>query len=57
MLEELFFDRVVVEPGYSAQPPGNGRAGPAPDFEFPGEAFDVDAADSEQRQGAGAAPL
>jgi hypothetical protein len=55
-LQELFFDRVLVEPGDSAQPPGHGRAGPAPDFEFPGEAFDVGAADGEQRQGAGAAP-
>jgi hypothetical protein len=56
MREELFLDRVLVEPGDRAQPPGDGRAGPAPDFEFPGEAFDVGAADGEQGQGAGAAP-
>ena len=53
MLEELFFDRVLVEPGDGARPPGDGRAGPAPGFEFPGEAFDVGAADGEQRQGTG----
>jgi len=56
MLEELFFDRVLVEPGDGAQPLGDGRAGPAPDFKFPGEAFDVGAADGEQGQGAAAAP-
>src|SRR5262249_23488566 len=56
MLEELFLDRVLVEPGDGVQPPGDGRAGPAPDFEFPGEAFDVGAADGEQVQGVGAAP-
>jgi hypothetical protein len=38
------------------QPAGDGRAGPAPYFEFSGEAFDVGAADGEQGQGAGAAP-
>ena len=47
MLEELFLDGVLVEPGDGAQPPGDGRAGPAPDFEFPGKAFDVGAADGE----------
>ena len=29
VLEEFFFDRVFVEPGDGAQPPGDGRAGPA----------------------------
>ena len=53
MLEELFFDRVLVEPGDGAQPPGDGRAGPAAGFEFPGKAFDVGAADGEQRQATG----
>src|SRR5215470_14154709 len=53
MLEELFLDRVLVEPGDGAQPPGDGRAGPAPDFEFPGDAFDVGAADGEQSSGSG----
>ena len=47
MLEEFFFDGVFVEPGDGAQPPGDGRAGPAAGFEFPGEAFDVGAADGE----------
>jgi len=56
MLEELLFDGVLVEPGDGAQPPGHGGAGPAPDFEVPGEALDVGAADSEQVQAAGAAP-
>jgi hypothetical protein len=56
MLQELFFDRVLVEPGDGAQPPGDGRAGPALEFKFPGEAFDVGAPDGEQGQGAGAAP-
>ena len=52
MVEELFFHRVFVEPCDGAQPPGNRRAGPTPGFEFPGEAFDIGAADREQRQGA-----
>jgi hypothetical protein len=56
MLEELFFDGVLVEPGDGAQPPGHSRAGPAAGFEFPGEGFDVGAADGEQGQGGGAAP-
>ena len=56
MLEELFFDRVLVEPGDGGQPPGDGGAGPGPGFQLPGKAFDVDAADGEQGQGAGAAP-
>ncbi len=55
MLQELFFDRVLVEPGDGAQPPGDGRAGPAPGFQSPGEAFDVGAADGEQGQRAGVA--
>ena len=56
MLEELFLDRVLVEPGDGAQPAGDGRAGAAAGLEFSGEAFDVGAADGEQGQGAGAAP-
>ncbi len=50
VVQEFFFDRVLVEPGDGAQPPGDGRAGPAPSFEFSGEAFDVGAADGEQGQ-------
>src|SRR5215467_13927165 len=56
MLEQLFFDGVLVESGDGAQPPGDGGAGPAPGFQVAGEAFDVGAADREQVQGAGAAP-
>jgi hypothetical protein len=56
MLEEFFLHGVFVEPGDGAQPPGDGGAGPAPGFEFSGEAFDVGAADSEQGQGSGPAP-
>jgi hypothetical protein len=48
MLEELFFDGVLVEPGDGAQPPGHGRASPAAGFEFLGKAFDVGTADGEQ---------
>jgi hypothetical protein len=57
MLEEFFLDGVFVEPGDGAQPPGDGGAGPAPGFEFSGEAFDVGAADGEQGQGPGPAPV
>ena len=56
MIQELFFDRVSVEPGDGAQPPGDGSAGPAPGLQLPGEAFDVGAADPEQGQRAAAAP-
>jgi len=56
MLEELFFDCVLVEPGDGAQPPGDCGPSPAPGFEFSGEGLDVGAADGEQGQGVGAAP-
>ena len=56
MLKEFFFDRVPVEPGDGAQPPGDSSAGPAPGLQFPGEGLDVGSADGEQGQGAGAAP-
>jgi hypothetical protein len=55
VLEEFLFDGVLVEPGDGAQPPGHGGPGPAPGFQVAGEAFDVGAADREQRQGTGAA--
>jgi hypothetical protein len=42
VLEELFFDGVLVEPGDRAQPPGNCGAGPALGFQFAGEGLDVD---------------
>ena len=56
VLQEFFFDRVAVEPGDGAQPPGDGGAGAAPGFRVAGEALDVGATDGEQVQGAGAAP-
>jgi hypothetical protein len=49
VIEKLFLDRVLVEPGDGAQPPGDGGAGPAAGFQFPGEGLDVGAADREQR--------
>ena len=55
MLEEFLFDRVLVEPGDGAQPPGDSSAGPAPGFQIAGEGLDVEAADREQRQGTSAA--
>jgi hypothetical protein len=54
MLQQVFFDRVLVEPGDGAQPPGG--AGAATCFQVAGEAFDAGAADGEKVQGAGAAP-
>ena len=39
VLEEFFFDGVLVEPGKGAQPPGDGGAGTAACFQIPGEAF------------------
>src|SRR5438132_14207445 len=56
MVQELFLDRVPVEPGNGAQPPGDGGAGAPSGFQVPGEAFNVGAADGEQCQGVGAAP-
>ncbi len=56
MIEEFLFDRVLIEPGDGAQPPGDGSAGPAPSFQVAGEGLDVGAADGEQGQGAGSAP-
>src|SRR6266516_7159242 len=56
MIQEFLFNGVLIEPGDGAQPPGDGSPGPALGFQFPGEAFDVGAADGEQRQGAGLAP-
>ena len=55
-VQELFLDRVLVEPGDGAQPPGNGGPGPAHRFQVPGEGLDVSAADGEQGNGAGPAP-
>jgi hypothetical protein len=56
VLEEVFLDGVLVEPGDSAQPPGDGGSGPALGFQVPGKAFDVGAANGEQVQRPAAAP-
>jgi hypothetical protein len=56
VLEELFLDRVLAEPGDGAQPAGNSGAGAPVAFQAAGEAFDVGATDGEQAQAASAAP-
>ena len=56
MVQELFFDGVLIEPGDGGQPTGDGGAGASSGFQLAGEPFDVGAADSEQGQRAGAAP-
>jgi hypothetical protein len=45
VLQEFFFDGVLVEPGDGAQPPGDGRTGAAACFQVAGEDLDVRAAD------------
>jgi tetratricopeptide (TPR) repeat protein len=52
----FLFDRVPIEPGDGAQPPGHDGTRPAPGFQIPGEALDVGAADGEQGKRPGAAP-
>jgi hypothetical protein len=56
MLEEFFFDRVFVDPGDGAQPPGDGRARSPSCLQVTGKAFDVRVADGEQVQGMSTAP-
>ena len=56
VVQEFFFDGVLVEPGDGAQPPGDGGTGPAAGFQFAGEGLDIGPADREKRQGPGAAP-
>src|ERR1039457_5828326 len=56
VIQDLFFDRVPVEPGDGGQPPGDGGAGATPGFQVAGKAFDIGAADGERGQGTGAAP-
>ena len=56
VIQELFFDGVLVEPGDSGQPAGDGGADTSPGFQLEGEALDVGPADREQGQGAAAAP-
>jgi hypothetical protein len=55
VVQDFFFNRVLVEPGDGAQPPGDGRPSATPGFQLPGEALDVGAADGEQAQAAGPA--
>jgi hypothetical protein len=56
VIQELFFDGVLAEPGDGGQPPGDGGAGAAPGFQVACEGLDVGAADGEQAEGAGTAP-
>jgi hypothetical protein len=56
MLEEFLFDRVLVEPGDGAQPPGDGGPGAASGFQVAGESFDIGTANGEQREGTSPAP-
>jgi hypothetical protein len=44
VVEELFFDGVLIEPGDGGQPTGDGGAGPALGFQFAGEGLDIRAA-------------
>jgi len=48
MPEELLFDRVPAESGDGAQPPCDGRPGPASSLQLPGDGFDAGPADGEQ---------
>jgi hypothetical protein len=45
VVQEFFFDGVLVEPGDGAQPPGDGGTGPAAGFQFAGEGLDIGPAD------------
>jgi hypothetical protein len=56
VLDELFLDRVLVEPGDGAQPAGDGGAGPAAVFQITGEPFDAGPPHREQRYRAVSAP-
>ena len=56
VIQELFFDGVLVEPGDGGQPAGDGGAGASPGFQLAGEALDVRPADIEQGQRPGSAP-
>ena len=50
MVEQLFLNRVPVEPGDGAQPASDGGPGPAADLQVTGEALDVGAPGLEQAQ-------
>jgi hypothetical protein len=53
MIQELFFDGVLVEPRNGGQPAGDGGARTSPGFQLAGEPFDIGSADREQGQGNG----
>jgi hypothetical protein len=55
-VQEFLLEGTSVEPGDDGQPSGDGGAGPAYGFQFPGEGLDVGAADGEQRCGPCTAP-
>ena len=50
MIEQVFFDGVLVEPGDGAQAAGDGGPGAAAGFQVAGEALDVGTARLEQAQ-------
>jgi hypothetical protein len=50
MIEELFLERVAVEPGDGAQPAGDGGPGSAAGFQIAGKELDVRAAGLEQAE-------
>ena len=56
MVEELFLDGVLAEPGDRAQPPGHRGPCPARGLKVPAEALDVGPAHAEQRQAVVMAP-
>ena len=56
VIQEFLLDRVPVEPGDGAQPPGHGSPGAALGLQVAGEGLDIGAADGEQGDGAGPAP-
>jgi hypothetical protein len=57
VIQEVFLHGVLAEPGDGAQPPGERGASAAFRFQVASEAFDVGAADGEQGETAGAAPV
>jgi len=48
VVEKLLLNRVPVEPGDRAQPPGDGGPGAAAGLQVAGEAFDVGTASLEE---------
>ena len=50
MVKEFLLDRVAVEPGNGAKPPGDGGPGAAAGFQIAGEELDVGAAGLEQAE-------